>query len=98
MQWLLVTSLVVLMQYNVCKETPTYQVSGIQLVDLLRGFQPKEGMLSLTKVTGDPSSLPDGIYFKPEDEGLTGDSKYLTYKAQEKKGNFGQKTGVSHER
>ena len=81
MKWLSVVSILILIQYNLCKETATYQVSGIELVDLIRGFKPKDngGVLNLTKVTGDPSSLPDGIYFKPEDEGLTGESKYLHY-------------------
>lgn len=61
-----------------CKETSTYEVSGIKLVDLIRGFKP-DNVLNLTKVTEDRSSLPDGIYFVPEDEALTGESKNLNY-------------------
>lgn len=79
MQWLPIISVLILVQYTVSKDTATYQVSGIEIVDLIRGFKPKGNMLTLTKVDGDPASYPDGIYFKPEDEALTGESKYLHY-------------------
>lgn len=68
-----------LLNYCVAKENPIYQVSGIELLDLIRGFKPRDGMLKLTKVEGDRSSLPDGIYFVPEDDALSppGEDKYL---------------------
>lgn len=72
-----ISFLVLLINYSTCKENAVYQVSGIQLIDLIRGFKPKD-VLTLTKVEGDPSSLPDGIYFEPEDDALNPeDMKYL---------------------
>ncbi|KAL0901806.1 hypothetical protein ABMA27_006976 [Loxostege sticticalis] len=56
------------------KEQVIYKASGGVLFDLVRGFPPKEGALELTKVEegSDPASLPDGIYFVPEDVSLDG--------------------------
>lgn len=56
------------------KEQVIYKASGGVLFDLVRGFPPKEGALELTKVDegSDPASLPDGIYFVPEDVSLDG--------------------------
>nr|XP_021200378.2 uncharacterized protein LOC110383798 [Helicoverpa armigera] len=93
MQWLVIIS-ILLIDYNVAKETATYQVSDVDLIDLIRGYKKEDG-LKLTKVEGDVASLPDGIYFKPEDEALTGDSKYLNFNGQHKKTSLGKKLAIT---
>lgn len=77
MQWLSLISMIILIQFSIGKDTALYQVSGVELIDLLRGFKPEENMLKLTKVNGDKMNLPDGVYYQPEDEALTGDTEYL---------------------
>ncbi|XP_028175150.1 uncharacterized protein LOC114363583 [Ostrinia furnacalis] len=53
------------------KEQVVYKATGADLFDLIRGIPPKGGSLDLTKVEdADPASLPDGIYFVPEDVSL----------------------------
>ncbi|XP_047022513.1 uncharacterized protein LOC124631920 [Helicoverpa zea] len=94
MQWLVIIS-ILLIDYNVAKETVTYQVSDVDLIYLIRGYKTKEDGLKLTKVDGDVASLPDGIYFKPEDEALTGDSKYLNFNGQYKKTSSDKKLAIT---
>ncbi|KAF9423264.1 hypothetical protein HW555_001333 [Spodoptera exigua] len=66
------------------EESSTYQLPGVELVDLLRGYYPK-GKVQLTKVGTDVGSLPDGVYFIPEDEALTGEPKYLEINEQKRR-------------
>lgn len=55
------------------EQASIYKASGGDLFDLIRGIPPKEGALELTKVEEtDSASLPDGIYFVPEDVPLDG--------------------------
>ncbi|CAB3239743.1 unnamed protein product [Arctia plantaginis] len=87
--------LVLLINYSTPKENAVYQVSGIQIIDLIRGFKPKE-MLKLTKVEGGPSSLPDGIYFEPEDDALMPEEmKFLYLNGQETKTNSKKLDGIT---
>ncbi|XP_060803457.1 uncharacterized protein LOC132902453 [Amyelois transitella] len=56
------------------KETVLYMAPGADLFDLIRGIPPKGGVLMLSKVDGtdgDKDKLPDGLYYIPEDDGLT---------------------------
>ncbi|XP_075969836.1 uncharacterized protein LOC142972513 [Anticarsia gemmatalis] len=84
---------VLFLQCIVGKENTVYQVSGVELVDLLRGFYPKDGRLKLTEVKGDRSSLSDGIYFEPEDDALSppDEPKYLYLNGQGKKSSLDKK-------
>lgn len=67
MLWITVLSILLVTTY--CKETQVYEIKGVELIDILRGIPPK-GEIQFTKIKGDRSNLPDGIYFEPEDESL----------------------------
>lgn len=66
---------VLLVHYSMTKEDAVYQVSGVDIVDLIRGFKPQNNMLKLTKVHTD--YLTDGVYFQPENGELNEETPYL---------------------